>query len=501
MGGAGGGYCASLSIVSDPVFQTTTQWQTTGSAVVDPNGPGASSLGRAELVSVALCNGDSVSQTLTVPDITTCGPARLVGWADTTGTGQTALSGTYLNGNWHTSLEIQAPGWTEFSHCLGEASYGGSADLGFAIAYMPFDCQMSPTSFNTLFFDDVQLQWDPSCPEVGKVINGDLETGNGLGWTASASAGATAAADVPGIGVGGSFGARLESNQVCALAELHVPMSVRLLSTMPHPALSLRANFTDNPTADYSATVKVEGAQEISFDPTGTFDEVRICLPHHLAGGVYNVNFKIDSWGTCSTALVPPLKLIVDDLAVLNDPSCLHAGEVLDPGIEMSITDSRRYGWALATDASSYGGNPVAEAINDPAAAHTGNGSLSLEVDQPCDSASASHWFEVPAPTLNAGPALAYWYKYPVQTNSSVQIYVRGVAPAMVEHITSPKVAAVSATYTREIVCLPPKMATRPASVLIELSAWGLCDQFLPTPEEFRIDDFELTTDASCPTN
>ena len=58
--------------------------------------------------------------------------------------------------------------------------------------------------------------------------------------------------------------------------------------------------------------------------------------------------------------------------------------------------------------------------------------------------------------------------------------------------------APASATYTREVLCLPPEMADRPVVFEAYLQAFGMCAQFIPV-EAAWLDDFEVITDPACP--
>jgi len=484
--------CAAIQPVSDPGFGATTDWSGTGTAVVDPTAAGYSDAGEGQIPDTAACDLDVLSQTITLPSMDDCGPARLVGWVDILGVGGPGTGlGTYVNGNWREISVALGSGWEDFSHCLGEAAFDGAVDLRLGASAPSMGC---PGSAQGLRVDNVEVVWDPLCPGIGEVKNGDLEAGNGEGWTLESNATGTAEADVAGVGVGGSVGARMAINALCDNAAMWAPMSVPTTATLASPALTVQANLT----AGEEAWLWIDHVTDVPLVGTGAFDTVQICLPPHAAGGVWDVGFDMQTWGTCGTP-VGPWTLVVDDLAVVSDPMCLFADGLLDPGVEASVSDARRFGWVLSANATSFGGSPVSEVSNSPADAHAGSGSIHLSVDQRCDLATVNQWFAIPAPTATEGPALAFWYRYPAPVDTYIAAYVDSVgmmSSRLGELLTVP----AAATYTRAVMCLDPSMAGRPAVLGISLSAAGACADFLGAVEEIWLDDFEATTDPSCPT-
>lgn len=490
--GAGNCVGSELFPVKDGAFQTTTEWAVSGSALVDTTAPGHDESGEGQFPEDAVCALDEISQNITMPAIEDCGPARLAVWASSLPPFGMAepLAGN-VNGNWLLLVDWITMEWVEDSTCLGEAAYGDSYDLIFSPAFRPRTCDSVPPFADGIRIDNVSIELDSTCPDVGEIINGNLESGDGFGWDTYSWGGATAEADAAGVGVGGSYGARISCDVGCSEASMAAPMSVPMPATMADPALSFQANLS----AGESAEFKIRNVLQMNLAGTGAFEEVRMCLPHYMAGAAYDLYFYVDCWGTCG-APMPPRTLVTDDFTVIDDSTCLFSSGMLDPGFEMSVMDSLRYGWVLEVNETSFGGNPVAEIDTNPADAHSGSASLHLSIDQHCDSAHAKQSVEIPQPSGANGPAVVLWYKYPSPSDSILDIAVSAFTTW--ERIAE-RSASGSNAYTREVLCLPQNMAGRPALLEINLNSFGSCAVFFPSPEEAWLDDLEVTTDPSCP--
>jgi hypothetical protein len=496
----GGSDAAEAEVVAceDPFlnggFTSTASWTATGRAVIAPAAAGHAGSGEAQIPALAVCALNEISQIVTLPPMAACGPARLVHWVKGDGFGMGTSLADDLNGNWLLFDEPVLSTWLEVSRCLGEAAWEPDARFGFGAAFRPNQCDTAPAFTPGLLVDDVALVFDATCPEVGEVTNGDLEAGDGSGWTTAAVSTAAAEADVAGVGVGGSYGARLSCAAGCTEATLSVPASIPLLRTLANPALSFQARLTSGETAD----VRVEGLPQLRLRGSGTFREVRVCLPRFVAGAVHEVSFHAAYWGACG-APMGPVELVVDDVRVLDDPACDFASGMLDPGLESSRTDPGRYGWVVSAEAGSWGGAPVAEVRDDAAAAFAGRGVGHLVVDQRCDSAALAQATAVPAPSATAGPAVVLHYRYPAPSISVLRFWVAAFHEP--GRVLVERTVLGAAAWTREVLCLPPVMAGRPATLNVGLSSFGLCAEFFPVAEDAWVAGFEVTTDPSCPTS
>ncbi|MBW2262556.1 MAG: hypothetical protein JRG91_11335 [Deltaproteobacteria bacterium] len=482
--------------VTDSRFMTTTSWTTTGSAVVNTSAGGYLEAGEGEISPTAVCDLDTIAQSFTLPSQTDCGATRLDVWLNVMsfvgglGTAFTAE----VSGNYYYFGGGFVSTWTQVSNCLGEAAHTGAMSLAMGAAFPPMECDTSPSFVQGLRVDNVKIEYDGACPLVGEATNGDLEDGTGFGWGTSVFMGGVAETDVAGIGIGGSYGARLHIDSGCQDVSMWVPLSIPTTSTMADPALSFQGNLTSGETV----TLTIGDLPGITLEGTGAYRDMRVCLPHHLAGAVYDVDWSAEYWGTCG-APRGPLYLLVDNVGVVDDSTCVFASGMLDPGFEASTTDDAKYGWILQANAGSWGGTVVAEAASDATNARSGSGVAHLSVDQRCDSASLMQSIEIPAPTTTEGPAIKLWYRYPSPTisvmSAVVSPFVQWGGRRLVER-TLPG----TSSYSQQVLCLPPELAGRPAVLTIMLNSSGLCADYFTAAEEAWFDDFEVTTDSTCPT-
>lgn len=471
----------------------STGWTAAGSSTISTGAPGHLGPGEGRFPGRAICDMDTISQRFAVPAIGDCGPAKLVLWAhglDAMGMGISPWLATGIAGNWYFTDDFRMDTWKSASVCLGEAAYGGWIDLVFSSAYAPSGCETSPSGVVGLGIDDVAVVFDSSCPAVGEVPNGDLEAGDGSGWSTFSTGSAVADTAATGEGVGGSYGARVTLAESCTEARMWVPMSVPLPSTIANPALVFQANLDPGVTA----RVDVRDTIRMNLAGTGSFETVSICLPHLVSGGVYDVIFGLASSGTCSLTL--GWDFVMDDVQVMNETACLSASGLLDPGFEQSILDSN-HRWVMVEHMTGTGGSPIAEALNDVSRSRTGDASGHISIDKRCDSATLRQAITVPAPVGTSGPAVVFWYSHPsaAETNLSFWVSALGDISSTLDWATG----TATTGYSRQVLCMPPHMAGRPAIIEVAMGAGGLCADMLPAREHAFVDDFEVTTDSSCP--
>lgn len=121
--------------------------------------------------------------------------------------------------------------------------------------------------------------------------------------------------------------------------------------------------------------------------------------------------------------------------------------------------------------------------------AHAGSGVLTLMVQQQCNVGRATAYGVVPPPDGAAGPAMKFWYKTG-GSNPQSAFYSTPGSGALVE----------SSTWQQSTVCLDPDQVGRPMAISFTIDrASGTCANTFPA-EYAWVDDVEMTTDASCPT-
>lgn len=484
--------------VTNGGFRTTSAWTTTGSTAINTSASGHLDAGEAEIPPAATCDLDSISQTFTLPTETDCRGAQLDLWLNVMSSvgGMGTTFATEINGNYHHFEAGFISGWTNVLICLGEGAHTGAMTMTMGAAYPPTECDSSPSYAQGLRVDNARIEYDPACPLTGTAVNADLEEGSGFGWETSALLGGIAEADAPAAGIGGSYAAHLHIERGCEQASMSVPLSIPTTTTMSSPALSYQGKLTPGE----EVKIAIGDIPPITLSGgTGAYVEQRVCLPHHMSGAVYPVEWSAQYTGACGVA-AGPLDFYVDNVTLIDDSTCMSASGLLDPGFETSVTDDTRYGWILEENAGSWGGTVIAEVRSDATNAHSGTGVAYLSVDQRCDSATLKHYIEIPSPTTSAGPAIKLWYRYPSPVTSIMQATVFPFHEYSGRRIADATLSGTS-TYTQSTLCLPPSLAGRPAVVVISLHSYGTCADYFTAPEDVWLDDFEVTTDSTCPTS
>ena len=488
--------CDASQIVRSGDFTSVEAWSTIGSAHVDVSAEGGASpgLGVFPLFPASEhCNADGLVQTVTIPSIEACGPARITRWFRTDDIYHTL--GTVIGGSWLISdsgtWEDQDL-WLESSTCLGEAAYGGERELMLAPLHCNCDCFRRHGE--RLWVDDVSISFDSTCPRIGEVLNGDFESDERL-WESRiyhSEDSAHIELGVEGVGVGGTRAGRLTASGSCADPRIGTRVSVPSLESMPFPALRFRAEMTAGARAD----LKVEHTPNVRFGRLESFEARTICLPRMLAGSVRWIWFTLspDRTSPYCEPLSSPETLIVDDVEIVNEPTCVSGNGFLDPGFEASGSPTTDFhGWTVTDDPCTDSDERTMEFIDNPAMARSGESGLRILLGCGGHSPQAHAVFAVPAATDVGGPALVFWSRL-TPASPDVTIYVAlsqsGSTLLQVENFESP-----GEEYQRYVFCLPPRAAGRP--FWMDIGDGGRHRG--PGTAELWLDDFEVTTDESCP--
>ena len=278
----------------------------------------------------------------------------------------------------------------------------------------------------------------------------------------------------------GDWAATIGVTNVCAGASLTGELSPPLASTLPNPALELSVNGSlgDELTVrmnQYSALAELTGA--------GTEETTRICLAGWAQGISTALSFSVSGGsGTCANPNVQ--SFTIDDLSFVSAPECAGSEYLADGGFEVSTNAGFASGWQLNSGANNPA-NASAVIDVDAAAANTGNASLSLMTAQRCSSASATATYLVPEADGMNGPAIKFAYTYGSGSITSARV--------------GNDTLAAAASYTQHITCIDPAFIGSTQTLSVWLSGGsGTCANTYAA-EAFRVDDIEVTTDASCP--
>jgi hypothetical protein len=478
MPGSDGGTVANMpNVPTDPEFKGSGAWTLAGGATIDPTAPGLDDVGELVLDASAICaNGGSARQSITLPSFDVAGPLALT---HTVSRECTAASGTCAGGTAAVrfrdgALVVPASNTlTKGVTCLGARAYDGTYDF-IVGAGDKNDCAgaMPPTLL--LRVDRLSIGPESSCPNPGSVRDGNFD-GNMNDWGLQLTNG-TATIDA-GIGVNGSQAGHLTTSQLCQAPKLRGMQSVPMGASV---ALSLLFKGTMGKPALVGEETNM--ARWASVTGSGTFDTPRVCVPEYAKGMALPLLLSTETpQGSCAT--LDMRDFVFDDLTFVTEPSCPATTFVIDPGFERYAAVAQ---WNLGTDGSA--GQATAAVVGDAMQAHGGTYALRLSTKQFCSSARANTTITVPPPTASAGPMLRFFYRAPLLGNATAYATVQN---------TQVKLAA-SAGWTQAHACLDPARAGQGEYLEVVVGSSGICGKSFA--EEFAaFDDFEVTTDASCP--
>jgi hypothetical protein len=472
--------CPALLLPTDPEFKDASAWKLAGGAVIDPTAPGLEDVGELVLGRQAACGGGSARQSLTIPTFDEAGALALTHTVQRTcaATGHDCVGGSVGVRFGDGVIAIPATATLmKSTTCLGARAYGATVDLAVSDGDSN-DCNDPALSALELRVDRLAISPAPSCPPPGVVADGNFD-GDANAWTLQLANG-TATIDA-GIGVGGSRAGHITTSQLCQAPKLRGLQSVPVGAQV---ALSLLVKGT----AGKAALVGEEAnlARWAALVGTGVFETPRVCVPEYAKGMVLPILLSTETpAGACST--LDMRDFVFDDLTFVVEPSCPMTTYVIDPGFERYAAVPQ---WNLATDVGSGASAGVTATVtSDAGQAHTGTHALKLAASQLCTSARANTAITVPAGTATAGPALKFWYRAPSLTNTSAAATVPGATLKL----------APAISWKQATLCLDPARTGQGVHFEVSLTAAGVCGRGI-TEETAQFDDFEATTDASCPT-
>lgn len=456
--------------VGDPGFTTGTAWKPIRGATL--------SCGEAQLSAAAMCNVAGIAQTLPPTPTGCAGPLVMnVATSVIDNTHDISSVGVRIKDGWNFFELPNIPRTSTF--CLGENAVEGPADLFVAAGNLP----ACPPGSNpeTLALNQVSIAADVAgvCPPFGVVANGDFEDGSN-GWTIpyTGETNVVSAEIKAGVGDGGSMGALLEGDGV-VVGSASFPSS----SALQNPALRLWVDGDVGSTASIqigewpAVGATIEGL--IAGEGLGVTRT--ICVPRWMQGTVQRI---LLSWLSVPSAQ----SLAFDDLEIVSEPACA-TGNLFDPGFENAAIST-----PIVAAWKPYADNPATgSATIKTDEGHTGTAEASLTVSARCgDSSLFQEGVVVPAPVSASGPALAFWYRTSALVESTAQV----------ESIALPKALVLSPSigWKRATACLDPLLAGWPGTLSFKLFGPGGDCTSRFDEESLIVDDVELTTDPTCPT-
>jgi outer membrane lipoprotein SlyB len=361
--------------------------------------------------------------------------------------------------------------------CLGERWFGASSPLIVRHGSRTSPCNTS-VSLYTASVDHIQIKTNSACPVPRSVLNADFEAL--ANWVGS---GDGTVGFVAGAGVGSSKGYRLD-----AAAGACTNVAVRgdaSLSFVDRAAMALSLNGT----AGKNLIIReYKGASWVEYvAPSTTYATQTFCIPQYAKGMVMPIEFysyNLPNGGVCADGDARTFNL--DNVSLTTSSNCPVDTSLIDPGFELS-TGVINY-WPLSLNLNGHDGSVSAAIVNDSANSHSGTHALQLMTQQSCTSATAQAVLSVPPSTTGAGPALKFYYK-----GGSTDGPITVATGATTTNLTT------QSAYTLRTICLDPAAAGEGLTLTLRLLGNGgdCLNTFAQTLAYF--DDFQVTTDASCP--
>ncbi|MGB8331680.1 MAG: hypothetical protein WCE62_16250 [Polyangiales bacterium] len=494
--------CAWKGVIRDPEFADSEIWSdTTNGAVIIPLAQGESATGIASFESSVVCNAGAVAQVVQMPSYEDAEP--LV--AEVTFRSQNVNGVAVGYGRAFQELQSAAPfpAWETQRLCLGEAAYGGDVRFQVAASDRLPDCFFAPTGLIEVDRFSVEVAEPGECPAPGTVANGTAEVDGG-GWRFIISPDGTGFPEaelIQGAGRDGTDGVRLfQSEGTTRVAFATTRVSVPLATTMPSPALRFWYYARAAGWFDVGLGTVPSGRVARHFLDTLVGGDVprtaTYCLPPHTHGRVSDLFFRPNGALTA--------ELFVDDVEIATDPKCGSATNLLDPGFDSA--PNRWPGVSMLIELQDPSSQVLL--IDDPAHARPpGAGALEIRYSNSRARIDAESWVWVLPPDEVGNPMLVFHADAPVDPGLGLFWALGGSTAVNFECVGSPSCPATPITdsllpgggWRRYEVCLPPEWAERWLRFRLAVRPSEGPREVFDPPRSVFFDDFEVTTDPSCP--
>jgi hypothetical protein len=475
--------CVWGTVPQDPGFQNVPEgaWTIKPGATLTPAAAGYLDPGQLVFPKSGPCSRSGAVQSITMPTVAQAEPLAVKISADadcisSLGPGcWPADTAVVINGGVIT-FDNQ-PSSIVNSACLGERAYGGTFDL----EVRPLGQANCAVAHTDAIVDHVDIEASSTCPVPGTIPDGDFDgTLNTWGTFTNNSSGTTAApvAEIaPALGTDGSAAAHLSTGNICDEAE----MAERISPPLSVPNLALQFGFKG--TAGATLSVLLDSLTTATLSGTGAQASAHVCLLESSKGMTQFLDLGLDlPWsltaGSPLTCTPNARDFVIDDLKFVSDPSCAATAYIADGGFER--TDP-----AVAWDSTSHTG------IDTTAAnVHGGQRAMKMVNTSECGNEQVTFPVTVPPSATGAGPALQFFYKAPVLTNSNVSVTILG-------SLASGQLPAATG-YTRSQICLDPTWTGQSITIDATLAGKqnGACAS-IPA-ETAWFDDFTVTTSTDC---
>jgi hypothetical protein len=498
--GYAGNPCQWTGGLRDPEFTNDEFWVKTNGATVLPLAVTPGGQGIASFESSVACNAGAVSQVVEMPDYEDAEPFAIEVDFRLEGVGvEVGYDRAFRR------LQTRVLGWNTDRFCLGEAGYGGPVKFQIAADAPRADCFTGPTGFFEVDRFEIVRAHEDECPPPGSLVNGEANV-DGRGWLFNiqrTGAGTTTASLEPGVGKSGSSGARIYKPAGGErLAGMYTQLSVPLASSLPSPALRFWWKGTKEwwyyvDLGTYPGTRSSVRTLDSLFSD-GAEQTATYCLPPWTHGNVAELSFVLQGGFFADEA-----ELVIDDVEIISDPRCGDSSDLLDPSFDSA--PNRWPGVAIL-----YEDEPSSsvKVINDPARAHPpGSGLLELRYARNDARLEAQHYVWIPPSEENRGPQLVFHSNVPASPGLGV-FWTFGTritanldcVDEFCPAIPLSEELPAGGGWRRNAVCLPAEWAERWVRVRVAIRPSEEPLELFDPPRTVLLDDFEVTTDESCPT-
>ena len=474
--------CVWGTVPEDPGFQNVPEgaWTLKPGAILAPTAAGYLDPGQLLFSKSGPCARSGAHQTITMPTVAQAEPlaVKIVADADCIsklGQGCWPPDTTVVINGGAITFPDQ-PASIVNSACLGERAYGGTFDL----EVRPLGQANCAVAHTDAIVDHVDIEPSSSCPVPGTIPDGDFDgtLDTWQGWADSPDAGQLAVFEIaPKLGTAGSAAAHLSVGGTCQDAAIEELISPPL--SLPNLALQ----FAFKGTLGATVTVVLDIDKVAVLSGTGAQSSGHICLLESSKGMTQEFILQlgdVTSLATPSLICAPTDRdFVFDDLKFVTDPSCAATAYLADGGFER--TDP-----AVAWDSSAQNGiDTIAANV------HGGHRAMKMVNTDGCGTSEVTFPVTVPPSAAGAGPALQFFYKAPLSTNSNLSVTAGATTTGNLP---------ASPTYTQAQICLDPTWSGQTFTVDLRLvgNESGLCTS-IPTDTAW-FDDFTVTTSAACPT-
>jgi hypothetical protein len=469
-----------------------SEWSVERGATIAADASGHRSDGEARIPNTKLCEGGTISQSVSMPaynpaephvlEFSTLGECVVGNCFDENASG--LLLG--VDGRW---THHSAPGreWDDKTVCLGPAWYGGTREVRLRSS-REFVGQCYGDGH--LAMDDVSIRPAEAgeCPPPGTVPGGDFEDDTSR-WTTTGSV--TIAEE---IGRGPSRGVRFPPG-LGSNARLDQRVTYPRGTDQAAPAIELEASIPEGSTLHLRTEPSDDlfgerNPHRVSGD--GRYRTYRICLPRWQRGRTHRLVFRAEVPEESSRGIW------VDNISVVQASECSNDRRTSPVGgdFEYASDPAVSVPWSFEIQGLYVSGEPFDRVVDDPDKAAEGRGALKFGNRDECEGNYALTRALIPeASRGSGGPALRLDYR--TENLSGHFLYIDQVDRDAGDAPRFSRGLSESSSWTSALKCLPPERAGVPST--IEVALRGSFDGSCPSDPTVWLDNVELTTDSSCP--